>query len=153
MVHAFLRNVFWIVPLFLVLVTDASSPCMDREAVYRYMLSIDLEQLEHSLQNTSDFRGLSCNSTKAKALRCMARCLKNISETCITSNSELQDNMSSVSKSTLKLLRQECNTTIVKKTPKGKCCHCRDRYQTSDMINYTKKIVSDIKTCWIQIIR
>ncbi|XP_067323488.1 interleukin-7 isoform X3 [Anolis sagrei] len=125
MVHAFLRNVFWIVPLFLVLVTDASSPCMDREAVYRYMLSIDLEQLEHSLQNTSDFRGLSCNSTKenttgqnaavcrcccnsnmAKALRCMARCLKNISETCITSNSELQDNMSSVSKSTLKLLRQ-----------------------------------------------
>nr|XP_016848328.1 PREDICTED: uncharacterized protein LOC103278502 isoform X3 [Anolis carolinensis] len=79
--------------------------------------------MEDILQNTSDFRGRSCNSTKenttgqnaavctcccksntTKALSCMARCLKKISETCITSRSQLQHRMSLVSNWTLKLL-------------------------------------------------
>nr|XP_008106675.1 PREDICTED: uncharacterized protein LOC103278502 isoform X2 [Anolis carolinensis] len=174
MIHAFLRNVFWIVPLFLVLVSDASSPCMDDiRSQYDNMLSIDITNLEDILQNTSDFRGRSCNSTKenttgqnaavctcccksntTKALSCMARCLKKISETCITSRSQLQHRMSLVSNWTLKLLlHQECNTTVVKKTQKGKCCRCRDFYQTSDMIIYTKKLFSDFNKCWIHFIR
>ncbi|KAH0617623.1 hypothetical protein JD844_016056 [Phrynosoma platyrhinos] len=87
-----------------------------------------------------------------RALRCMARCLKKISETCF-GHSNLQHSMDDVSNGTLELLKQGCNTTVVQKPPKRRCRHHRNGCQTSDTVCYTKKIVSDLQICWIEFIQ
>nr|XP_056710878.1 interleukin-7-like [Euleptes europaea] len=151
--YPFLRYVFGIQPLFLVLMPDVSSAC-NKTAIqrnYLFVLSHHLELLvresecldgECGQNNTEE---LNCTTTKK--IHSMACQLNNLS-TCAIST-DLKDHMKRVYNHTFSLIKA-CIKDKQKRCPQ-KTDPCQR--SNSTVLRRIKKTISKFKSCWLQYLR
>ncbi|KAJ7338943.1 hypothetical protein JRQ81_012845 [Phrynocephalus forsythii] len=168
MFHAFLRNIFRIHLLFLVLMPDSPSLCMKTvQEEFENALFPRINYLNNWIQDIPScnatkgnmtgqiIAGYSCccKSNKERALRCMAKYLKKMSATsCISTMDQLKEGMEEVSYFTLQLQKKYSNTTA-STAQKRMSCRCTDCCcKILDPICCTKKVIFDLTSCWRQFI-
>ncbi|XP_060098935.1 interleukin-7 [Heteronotia binoei] len=148
MFHAFLRYVFGIQPLFLVLMLQVSS-VSEKECLQNRYLNILRHHLG-KLVNTSERLDGECRQSNTEGLICnatqkiynMACKLKKLSN--CTMNADLKKNMISVYNHTFSLL-QACKKEEKRRQRTNTC-----QKSNSTFSCHIKKTICKFKLCWMQ---